>query len=146
MKSSVVLPPPGDFKQPDLYSRRRWRRIQHIAEEFWCRWRKEFLSTLQSRAKWQKLKRNFKIGDIVLLRGNTIRNQWPMAKVVDVYKGNDGHVRTVKLRVGDNKFNENSSKYLVRPIHKIQLLFENDEVRFPDGEKDDIHNQDDESS
>ena len=146
MKSSVVLPPPGDFKQPDLYSRRRWRRIQHIAEEFWCRWRKEFLSTLQSRAKWQKIKRNFKIGDIVLLRGNTIRNQWPMAKVVDVYKGNDGHVRTVKLRVGDNKFNENSSKYLVRPIHKIQLLFENDEVRFPDGETDDIHNQDDESS
>ena len=27
MKSSVVLSPPGDFKQPDLYSRRRWRRI-----------------------------------------------------------------------------------------------------------------------
>ena len=36
MKSSVVFPPTGDFKQPDLYSRRRWRRIQHIAEEFWC--------------------------------------------------------------------------------------------------------------
>ena len=32
MKSTVVLPPPGDFKQPDLYSRRHWRRIQHIAE------------------------------------------------------------------------------------------------------------------
>ena len=69
-----------------------------------------------------------------------------MAKVVDVYKSNDGHVRTVKLRVGDNKFIENGSKYLVRPIHKIQLLFENDEVRFPDGEADDIHNQDNESS
>ena len=42
-----------------------------------------------------------------------------MAKVVDVYKTNDDHVRTVKLRVGDNKFNENGSKYMVRPIHKI---------------------------
>ena len=91
-------------------------------------------------------KRNFKIGDIVLLKSNTIRNQWPMAKVVDVYKSNDGHVRTLKLRVGDNKFNENDLKHLVRPIHKTQLLVENDEVRFPDGETDGIHNQDDEPS
>ena len=94
----------------------------------------------------QKIKRNFKIGNILLLKSNTIQNQWPMAKVVDVYKSSDDHVRTVKLRDGDNKFNGNSSKYLVRPIHKIQFLFENDEVRFTDRETDDIHNQDDESS
>ena len=49
-----------------------------------------------------------------------------MTKVTDVYRSNDGQVRTVKLRVGDNKYNENGSKYLVRPIHKIQLLFKND--------------------
>ena len=55
-------------------------------------------------------------------------------------------MRRFKLRVADNKFNENGSKYLVRLIHKIQLLFENDEVQFPDGETDDNHNQDDESS
>ena len=49
-----------------------------------------------------------------------------MTKVTDVYRSNDGQVRTVKLRVGDSKYNENGSKYLVRPIHKIQLLFKND--------------------
>ena len=69
-----------------------------------------------------------------------------MAKVIDVYKDNDGHVRTVKLCVGDKKFSENSSKYLVHLIHKTQLLFENDEVWFPDGETEDKYNQDDESS
>ena len=30
-KTSVVLPPPGNFDRPDLYWRRRWTRIQHIA-------------------------------------------------------------------------------------------------------------------
>ena len=40
---NLVLPPPGDFEKPDLYSRRHWRRIQHIVYEFWCQWRKEFL-------------------------------------------------------------------------------------------------------
>ena len=49
-------------------------------------------------------------------------------------------MRTVKLYVGDNKCNENDSKYLVRPIHKIQILL------FHDRETDDIYNQDDESS
>ena len=33
-----------------------------------------------------------------------------MPKVIDVYRCNDGHVRTVKLRVGDNIFNENPAQ------------------------------------
>ena len=145
IKSNVVLPTPGDFKQPDLYSRLRWRRIQynvqHVSEEFWCRWQREFLASLQCRAKWQKINRNFKIDDILFPKTNTIRNKWPMAKVIDVYDSNNGPVQTVKLRsVGHDKFNENGSKYLVRRIHKIQLLFENDGVQFPEGQTDDLYN------
>ena len=68
MKSNVVLQPLGDFKKPYLYSHRRWRRIQPIADAFWCWWRKEFLATPQRRAKWQKIRRNFKIADIVILK------------------------------------------------------------------------------
>ena len=59
LKSSVVMPPPGEFSPPDLYSKKRWRRVQHIAEEFWSRWRKEFLQSLQPRQKLKKQTRNF---------------------------------------------------------------------------------------
>ena len=51
MKSKVVMPPPGSFGTPDLYRRRRWKRIQHIANKFWSRWRKEFLTSLQAGSK-----------------------------------------------------------------------------------------------
>ena len=51
MKTDVILPPPGTFLRPDIYSRRRWRLVQHSANEFWTRWRKEFLQTLQVRQK-----------------------------------------------------------------------------------------------
>ena len=37
IKSKVVMPPPGVLGKPDLYCRRRWRRIQHISNEFWSR-------------------------------------------------------------------------------------------------------------
>ena len=47
MKSKVVLAPPGVFQPADVYCRKRWRRVQHLANEFWSRWRKEFLLSLQ---------------------------------------------------------------------------------------------------
>ena len=34
MKLKVVMPPPGKFLRPDLYCRRQWRPVQHIANEF----------------------------------------------------------------------------------------------------------------
>ena len=36
MKSKVVLPPPGQLVKAGKFSR-RWRHIQHIANEFWVR-------------------------------------------------------------------------------------------------------------
>ena len=33
-KSKVLMPPPGVFCKPDLYCRRRWRKIQNISNEF----------------------------------------------------------------------------------------------------------------
>ena len=60
MKSNTVLPPAGVFEKPDLYCRRRWRRVQHIADEFWNRWKKEYLASLQPRQKNVVVTRNFK--------------------------------------------------------------------------------------
>ena len=69
---------PGQFVKADKFSRRRWRHIQHIANEFWVRWYKEFLWSLQTCPKWNNKCRNFQKGDTV----NENHNQWPMAKVI----------------------------------------------------------------
>ena len=37
LKSKAVLPPPGVFQKADQYCRRRWRVVQHLANEFWNR-------------------------------------------------------------------------------------------------------------
>ena len=37
MKSKVIMPPPGIFPRPDVYSRKRLHRVQHISNEFWGR-------------------------------------------------------------------------------------------------------------
>ena len=68
MKTKIILPPPGVFQDGDKYSRKQWRRIQHLTNEFWTRWRKEFLHVLQERQKCVRLRRNMQIGDIVLVK------------------------------------------------------------------------------
>ena len=38
-KSRVVLPPPGEFVREDMYSRKRWKRVQYLLDQFWTRWK-----------------------------------------------------------------------------------------------------------
>ena len=56
---NVILPPPRVFERPDIFSKQRRRRAQHIANEFWARWKKEFLCQLQFRQKCNDKQRIF---------------------------------------------------------------------------------------
>ena len=129
MKSDVIMPPPGVFNRPDLYSRRRWRRVQHIAGEFWFRWRKEFLQSLQAWQKWSVSKRNFQVGDVVLLKEDIGRNKWPMAWIVRIEPDSQGIMRSVQLKVIDTS--NNNIKLFRRPISKIVMLVENKHGSIP---------------
>ena len=72
MKSSVVLAPPGNFQEADVYSRKRWRRVQHLADEFWHRWKGSVLQSLRSRQKRTAPKRNLEVGDVVILKDDDV--------------------------------------------------------------------------
>ena len=93
MKAKVVMPPPGVFQKPILYCRSRWKKIQHLSNEFWSRRRNQFIQTLQERQKWVKMSRNFYIGDIVLLKTDLMTgNHWPMCKVIGTNSDDKGVV------------------------------------------------------
>ena len=127
MKSRVVLSPPGSFENVEVYSRRRWRRVQALAEQFWGRFRSEYLQGLQGRAKWRKPVANVEVGDVVLVKDEGApRNRWPMARVEEVFPGSDRLVRRVKLCVGSSKGEgmdgDVTQSHLERPIHKLVKL------------------------
>ena len=111
----VLLPPPGHFQSSDVYIRKRWRRIQYLANLFWSRWKREYLLTLQQRPKWNSSEHNLNIGDIVLLKeDNAPRFQWHMGRVLSTVSDNKGHVRSVKVKTQNSEY--------VRPIHKLVLV------------------------
>lgn len=134
LKSHVVLPPPGTFQREDLYSKKRWRRVQYLANEFWQKWKAEFLQSLQARQKWVKPTRNLKVDDVVILKDESLpRNNWQLARVVQVYPSEDGLVRKVKVAVGNSSLDETGkakkpTTYLDRPVQKLILLVPSDNV------------------
>ena len=122
-KTEVVLPPPGCFERLDLYSRKRWRRVQFLANQFWIRWRSEHSSQFQQRRRWNTRQRDSRVGDIVLLQDDDLpRNQWPLARVTKVFPSKDGRIRKVQLL----PTREGRRKILERPIHKTIILLAQD--------------------
>ena len=116
MKWKVVMPPPGNFSRPDLNCWKRWCCVHHMANEFWSHWRKEYLQSLQACTKWQSKKINFSAGDIVLvLQDERVCNQWPMTRVIQVFKDSHVYVQSMKLRIGKTNSDE-GDRILERPV------------------------------
>ncbi|CAB4020328.1 Hypothetical predicted protein [Paramuricea clavata] len=129
-KSEIILQPPGDFTRPDLYSCKRWRRVQYLTNQFWQRWRKEYSNMLQcEKKKCTRQRRNSRVGDIVIVRDDDLaRNNWPLGKVVEVDPSDDDLVRKVRILVSHGS----KLSHLDRPVHKLVLIIAQD------GEKENI--------
>ncbi|XP_063049984.1 uncharacterized protein LOC134444684 [Engraulis encrasicolus] len=119
LKTTPTLPP-GVFQKSDIYAKRRWKQVQYMADLFWLRWTKEYLLLLQERQKWTGTKKNFNIGDIVLVVDPTApRGSWPLGRVLETISDAKGLVRSVKLKT--------KTSVLERPITKLCRILEADD-------------------
>ena len=99
MKTRPLGPPPGNFLPMDLYSCRQWKQVQDLADQFWRRWRREYLQSLQSRKKWNKVQRDHVEGDVVLMKEDgEYHNDWPMGCVTNAISSQDGKVSNYERR------------------------------------------------
>ena len=121
MKTKVILPPPGNFPRANIYSRKHWRRVQHLADEFWRRWRKEYLQNQQKRTKWHNQRDGSKVGNVLLIvQENVSRNEWNRGKIVDEREDSEGQICSVYVKVRSKS--GKSEQVLERPINKLVFL------------------------
>lgn len=97
LNSQPVLPP-GEFSRADLYTRRRWKQVQYLADLFWRRWTQEYLVLMQNRQKWYKVRKNFTVGDIVVVDPMSPRSSWPLARILETKPDTNVLVLSVKLK------------------------------------------------
>ena len=130
MKTVRALPPPGEFVREDMYGKKRWRHVQYLAEQFWSRWRKEYLANISLRQRWHAPKRNLQVGDIVMMKGEDAhRNEWRLGRVLETTIDKDGLVRRVKICLGDRNLGKKGERLhkmseVERPVQRLVLLLE----------------------
>ena len=106
--------PPGPFKgNSNLKDRVGF--LQQLADCFWKRWSRDVLPLLFARRRWQVKGEEVRVGDVVVTAdSNPIRGKWELGKVEQVFRGSDGAVRNVAIKMGKN--------VLRRPITKVSVV------------------------
>ncbi|KRZ07030.1 hypothetical protein T11_11806 [Trichinella zimbabwensis] len=94
---------------------KRWRYRKKLIAHFWKRWRSEYIVSFCTRSKWRGDGTEPKVGDIVLIAEDDVnKGRWMMGRVLELFHGRDGVVRSVWLKVAKGE--------ITRPTKKLRLL------------------------
>ncbi|XP_023246929.1 uncharacterized protein LOC111643396 [Copidosoma floridanum] len=114
--NSIVLPgPPAE----SLDALAHWELVRGVRAQFWSRWSREYLNTLQQRSKWTTPRRNFIVGDVVVLLDATLlqsSGRWPIGRVISVHPGADGFVRAATLKTATGVYKRSITKMVLLPV------------------------------
>ena len=110
--------PQGPFKETsNPYERVQF--VQRIVQSFWKRWYRDVFPLLLPTKKWHVERRNVRVDDIVVISDNNpIRGKWSVGRVIEVFPGQDGKVRNLKVKTATGIYNRPISKIAV--IHPIE--------------------------
>ncbi|XP_063891680.1 uncharacterized protein LOC126055847 [Helicoverpa armigera] len=76
----------------------RYQLIEKIRQDFWQRWRREFVAELQQRTKWKTRQHELRVGDLVILKEENVPPlQWRLGRVTRLYPGTDGVSRVADV-------------------------------------------------
>ncbi|XP_041451825.1 uncharacterized protein LOC121405267 [Drosophila obscura] len=107
--------PEPSFLDVNINRLQRWRQLQAKVQGFWKRWNLEYLSSLQSRPKWQQETNNITVDTLVVLKEpNQPPSKWLLGRITEVHPGQDERVRVVTVKTARGVYK--------RPITKIAVL------------------------
>ncbi|XP_075162693.1 uncharacterized protein LOC142235322 [Haematobia irritans] len=111
--------PETDVTQLKTSTLTKWRLVQQLTQQFWIRWAKDYLLSLQPKGKWLNETPNINVNDIVLLREDNIPPAcWKLGRVIETHAGSDGLVRVATIKTENSIFR--------RPITKLSVLPKDD--------------------
>ncbi|XP_063243611.1 uncharacterized protein LOC134542933 [Bacillus rossius redtenbacheri] len=107
----VTLPEPN-LRDVRLNRLQRWQLVERLQQDFWHRWHRDYLHTLQQRQKWNEQGVSPTANQLVLLKDDRLPPlQWRLGRIVELYPGKDGVARVATIRT--------SSGTLKRPVVKL---------------------------
>ncbi|XP_055527103.1 uncharacterized protein LOC129719731 [Wyeomyia smithii] len=91
-----------------------WKLAQHIIDDFWRRWVREYLPMLTRRTKWFEPVKPLKPGDLVVIIDEQARNRWERGRILETFPDKSGQVRRATVQTARG--------VLARPAVKLAVL------------------------
>jgi hypothetical protein len=115
--------PNPDITNVPINRLKYWELVTRKMQEFWSRWRNDYLNTLQQRSKWRQGKYEIKVNDVVIVKEDKVPPlNWPLAIITAVHPGKDNLVRVVTVRMALNQDANSKPKEYRRPVSKLVYL------------------------
>ncbi|XP_046598464.1 uncharacterized protein LOC124294924 isoform X2 [Neodiprion lecontei] len=99
-----------------------YKLLQQLLQQFWRRWSNEVLQRHQGISKWHRASNDIKVGSLVLLTDERFPpTKWPLARVIAIHPGKDGHTRVVTLKTATTELTRPIAKLCVLPIEDLDV-------------------------
>ena len=113
---STSEPPLMEFDRNDRFTARQ-EYVEQLHQAWWARWTKEVFPTLVPCKRWREIRRNLKKHDIVMMMyPGQIKDDYRIARVLEVYPDAKGLVRTVKVAYRRRDKREPKEVYWKKPL------------------------------
>ncbi|XP_053687053.1 uncharacterized protein LOC128736588 [Sabethes cyaneus] len=113
--SALQSIPSADYTDTAYGRLKTWEAVQKRLQDFWRRWKTEYLNQLQGRVKWWKPPVGIRQGSLAVIRDDNLPpTKWRMARIISTHPGSDGVVRVVTLQTANGTVD--------RPVDKICIL------------------------
>ncbi|XP_049277052.1 uncharacterized protein LOC125760709 [Anopheles funestus] len=114
--NSLQTVPAIDISEIPTNRLNHWRIVQRHMQHIWQRWHREYLQTLQKRAKWNNNPCTIVPGRLVVLQEDNVAVcKWPLGRITEIHPGKDGVTRVVTVKCSNGK-------EIRRPVHRIAPL------------------------
>ncbi|XP_055622051.1 uncharacterized protein LOC129765665 [Toxorhynchites rutilus septentrionalis] len=114
LSSKGVVQPMQETSDMKTNLMANWKIIQHLLDQFWSRWIKEYLPTITRRTKWLADTKPLELNDLVMIVDESKRNSWVRGKVVKTLAGRDGRIRQADVQT--------MKGMMRRPVSKLAVL------------------------
>lgn len=120
--------PEPDYTEHPINRLTRFQEMKRSVQDFWKRWSRDYISELHQRFKWQRVRKEVKIGSLVLLKQDNVPPlEWNLGRVIGVSQGEDGHVRVVEVRTAKGTYRRAITEVCLLPIDEPESTLTNHE-------------------
>ncbi|XP_058817179.1 uncharacterized protein LOC131680486 [Topomyia yanbarensis] len=113
--ASLQAFPEPNLENVQLNRLNKWQLMQRKLQDFWRRWRREYLYQLQARTKRWKPPVQIEVGKLVVIQDDNLPPmRWRMGRIHKLHPGDDQVVRVVTVKTAGGM--------LTRPVEKLCIL------------------------